>query len=379
MIRRLLFIGVLIVSAVLALPRASDAQEGCAVGSRADFKAGHPDRVSQGSFDGLDLSCQDLTGLDFTQAHLDGVNAENANFSNADLGQASLKGANLRGANFDGAEMTQTSLQGADLRGAHLGGAKVTQLFTDANTKLAGANLVGVPLNEVRTADRTGTPYADASSLAPVECAVGSRHDYADTVKGIAFPSSDLNGIDLSCQDLSGLRFVQGDLKGTKFNNAKIAGVDFGQADLSGASLVGVDANGAEFDQATLNRTQMANGNFTGAKFIQADLRKADGPQARFDRADFTQAEIDEADFTGASFRNADLGVSSAKGAILRDTDLTGETDYGLDGADLTGAKGRTSPAAIVLRVLLAIGAGIVVIVIVLTIVAKSRGIARDT
>ena len=378
MIRRALLGLLLVLAAVVALPQASVAQAACAVGSKSDFKATLPDRVSQGRFAGADLSCEDLSGLDFTQATFDGANLENANFANADLGQASLKSTNLRGANFDGAQMTQTSLEGADLRNAHLGGAKVTQLFTDGNTKLAGADLTGIPLDEVRSADRTGTPYADAATLAVAECALGSKHDYADTVKGLSFASRDLNGIDLSCQDLSGLSFVQGDLKGTNLNKAKVAGVDFSQADLTGASLLAADGSGADFGQATLDRAQFAEANLTAAKFIQVNMRKADAPRARFDRADFTQADIDESDFTGASFRNANLGVSTSKGTILRDTDLTGAADYGLEGADLTGAKGRTSPGAIVARVLLAVGIGILVIGIVFAIVRRSRGIARD-
>jgi uncharacterized protein YjbI with pentapeptide repeats len=376
-IRRVVLLAFLLVPFAIVTAPVSGAAQAC--GARADFKANMPPRVSQGQFTGADFSCQDLSGIDFTQATLDGINGEGANFSSADLGQVSLKGAILRGAEFNGASMTQTSLQGADLRGAHLAGAKVAQLFVDGGTKLAGAALTGIPLDEVREADRTGTPYADASTLAVPECAVGSKHDYSDTVKGISFPTRDLKGIDLSCQDLSGLSFVQGNLQGTNFNRAKIAGVDFSQADLTGASLLGVEANGADFGQATLSRAQLADGNFTGAEFIQSDLRKVDAPRARFDRASFIQAQIDEGDFTGASFRNANLGVSSSKQAILRDTDLTGATDYGLSGADLAGAKGRSDPAAIAGRVLLAIGIGIIVIGIVFAIVRRSRGIARDT
>jgi uncharacterized protein YjbI with pentapeptide repeats len=152
-------------------------------GTRTDFKANPPARVAQSELTGLDLSCQDLTGIDFTQATLDGSNLDGADLGNTDLTQTSLKGTSLKGANFAGAHMTQTSLQGADLSGAHLGGAEISTIFTDANTKLAGADLTGVPLDEVRDANRTGTPYADAASLAPVECAVGSKHDYADTVR----------------------------------------------------------------------------------------------------------------------------------------------------------------------------------------------------
>jgi uncharacterized protein YjbI with pentapeptide repeats len=275
--------------------------------------------------------------------------------------------------------MTQTSLQGTDLSGAHLGGADISTIFVDGGTKLVGADLTGVALDEVRDADRTGTPYANATTLAPVECAIGSKHDYADAVKGITFPERNLAGIDLSCQDLSGLSFTQGDLKGTNFNRAKLAGVDLIQADLTGASLVGADASGTDFGQATLNRAQLADANFTGAKLVQADLLKTDAPRAIFDRADFTQAHLDEADLTGASLRNADLGVISATGAILRDTDLAGAKRVeSLTGADLTGSRGRSSPGATAVRFLVATGIGILIIGVVLTLVRRSKGIAAD-
>jgi uncharacterized protein YjbI with pentapeptide repeats len=265
------------------------------------------------------------------------------------------------------------------LSGARLGGADISTIFVDGSTHLAGADLTGVPLGEVRDADRTGTPYANATSLAPVECAVGSKHDYADTVKGVSF-QRDLAGIDLSCQDLSGLSFVQGDLQGTNFNRAKVAGVEFSQADLTGASLIGADASGANFSQATLNRTQLADANLTGASLVQTDLRKVDAPRATFDKATFTQAHIDEGDFTGASLRGADLGVISATGAILRDTDLTGAKRVdSITGADLAGARGRSSASATAVRFLLAAGIGILIIGIVFAIVRRSKGIAADT
>ena len=376
MIRRVL----IVLAFVVVLPAWSAPAAQSCEGRRTDFRDNPPDRLTQGTFDGLDLSCQDLTGLELTQASFDGAVLDGADLSNARLTQTSFKGASLKGATFTGAEMTQTSLQGADLSGAHFAGADISTIFVDPGTKLAGADLTGVPLDEVRDADRTGTPYANATSLAPVECAVGSKHDFAATVKGISFPSRNLAGIDLSCQDLSGLSFVQGDLQGTNLNQAKLAGVEFGQADLTGASLIGADASGATFTQATLNRTQLADANLTGASFIQADLRKADAPRGRFDKANFTQAQIDEADLTGASLRGADLGVISSGGAILRDTDLTGAKRVdSLEGADLTGARGRASAGTTIVRFLVAAGVGVVIIGIVLAIVRRSRGIAADT
>ena len=111
---------------------------------------------------------------------------------------------------------------------------------------------------------------------------------------------------------------------------------------------------------------------------MQADLRKVDAARARFDKADFTQAQIDEADFTGASLRDADLGVISAKGAVLRDTDLTGAKRVdSLTGADLAGAKGRSSARVTAARFLAAAGIGVLIIGIVLVLVRRSKGIAR--
>jgi hypothetical protein len=77
--------------------------------------------------------------------------------------------------------------------------------------------------------------------------------------------------------------------------------------------------------------------------------------------------------------RKADLGVISANSAILRDTDLTGAKRVDeLDGADLTGARGRSSVGTTVVRFLVAAGIGVLIIGIVLAIVRRSRGIAAD-
>ncbi|MEY2460686.1 MAG: hypothetical protein QOG30_2516 [Acidimicrobiaceae bacterium] len=133
---------------------------------------------------------------------------------------------------------------------------------------------------------------------------------------------------------------------------------------------------------ASRNRTAvaLADADLTSAKLVQADLRKVDAPRATFDKATFTQAHIDEGDFTGASLRGADLGVISATGAILRDTDLTGAKRVdSITGADLSGARGRSSASATAVRFLLAAGIGILIIGIVFAIVRRSKGIAADT
>jgi uncharacterized protein YjbI with pentapeptide repeats len=83
---------------------------------------------------------------------------------------------------------------------------------------------------------------------------------------------------------------------------------------------------------------------------------------------------------TDASLRNANLDVSSSNGVVMRNADVTGASGVdSLKGADLTGAKGRTDTAGTILRFLLAAGIGLLVIGVVLAIVRRSRGLARDT
>src|SRR5690348_4831924 len=70
-----------------------------------------------GSPNKLNLTLENLEGVDLSHFSLDGANLSGANLHNANLSGANLSGANLHNANLSGA-----NLSGANLRSAFLSG-----------------------------------------------------------------------------------------------------------------------------------------------------------------------------------------------------------------------------------------------------------------
>lgn len=101
-------------------------------------------------FQGIELTEQELRGVDlreadlseakFHRAVLEQANLKGANLSRADLREANLAGANLTGAELVWANLHKVNLRGANLRGADLSGAYCKDAdFTGAD--LGGAIL----------------------------------------------------------------------------------------------------------------------------------------------------------------------------------------------------------------------------------------------
>lgn len=106
-------------------------------------------QISEANLCGANLSQADLHGADLSRTYLCWANLHSAdlgmaNLCEADLSWADLPGADLHGVNLDGATLNGTSLCRADLRGTSLD-----------KTDLRGANLSWASLGEARTYEHT--------------------------------------------------------------------------------------------------------------------------------------------------------------------------------------------------------------------------------
>lgn len=125
----------------------------------------------------LDISSQDLRGINLMNFNLSG-----ANISQARVCEANLCGANLSRADLHGADLSGTYLCWADLRGANLCAAD-----------LRGADLIWANLQE---ADLRGAKL-DMATL------YGASLGRAD-LRGVSLDKTDLRGADLSWASLGG-------------------------------------------------------------------------------------------------------------------------------------------------------------------------------
>ncbi len=167
------------------------------------FEPGSGALVSDGTFvsenrSNIDLSGQDLRGIDLSRGNLN-----NTIFRDADLSASEFRSTNLSGAVISGADFTNADLSEADLRG--------TLGWSEAS--VVQANLGGVDLSY--------TNLSDAEF-------VGINLASAD------FSHAILEGANLSGADLSSSRLI-----GAALDSAILTGTDFRGADLSGADLSG--------------------------------------------------------------------------------------------------------------------------------------------
>lgn len=117
---------------------------------------------------GVDLSGEDLTKANLTDADLSGANLSKASLTDADLSGANLKNVemkftNLQGAILKGADLSDAEVWRADLRGADLSGSKLDRVsLTDSN--LSGANLYRASLRDadLRYSDMKGVDFKEA-------------------------------------------------------------------------------------------------------------------------------------------------------------------------------------------------------------------------
>jgi len=270
-------------------------------------------RFSASVLDGSDFTEADLSGAEFSETSLVGVRFDRgqlskARFVRADLRGASFTGADLRGADFVFSEsLVGTDFSGADIVGADFSYAtgdgftveqlRSTRSYQERNLsgvvfegvefpgidfsdfRLAGgdfnrANLVGANLSG---SDLTGVSflYAEIANLnlsdAVVRRANFNNADSQGFTRGMlestaSYKNHQLDGIDLSSNDLRNWDFRSQDMREARFSNSDLAGALFELADLRGAilpnSLSGVNLQRTILPDGTLSLLRIEDGEF---------------------------------------------------------------------------------------------------------------------
>jgi hypothetical protein len=126
---------------------------------------------------GANLGALQLQEAQLGEAQLQESNLRFADLQGADLGSAQLQGADLRGAQLQRANLRKAQLQGADLSGAqlqnanlidaHMEGADLASARLDRETRLNGAKVPGVTLDQI-VFDNTNLTVVSWEGVAPL-------------------------------------------------------------------------------------------------------------------------------------------------------------------------------------------------------------------
>ena len=327
-------------------------------------------RLRSGVLNGANLSNANLTSADvvsasFVGAHMSACNLTDAflqwaDLTGATLTQANLTGARLQWSTFTDADLTGAIITGADLRNGTAHGLTANQLYSTANYQQQDLPAIGLTDNDLTGWDFSQqnlnhTRFSRSTLASAVFLNASIQNARLDDVTSRGFQkeqlyatasyrAGNLQGIELSRNDLANWDFSQQDLTGANLSNSNLTG-----ANLSGATIRGVDFSNPNPGQLTEAQLRSTN------SFQRGDLRDVTFKDGHLDDWDFTGQDLAGASFYAASLIGAHMGQANLpdtdfydatmNGANLSSTNLSRSrllyaelANANLTGADLTGA-----------------------------------------
>lgn len=309
--------------------------------------------VSNGDWACIDLSGENLEGIDLSGAFL-----EQVNFTGANLSGANLSGAIMARAILDNADLTGANLKEANVGGVHAHGANFTKVnfisaklskgdFTRAN--FFKANLEGIESLEIviNEADFTqahmpklilleinisGAQFMQTQmdTIFFIKCSIKNCDFTESSMNKCTFVDNSLENCGFKKADLSNACFVATEpeksvinklnfkeacikqanfqnmcMQNTDFSFANMENAFFGGTDLSGANLNNAQAKNAQFRKANLTKATLDNINLDQGSLAKANMAEASFKRANLHGVDFLRSNISHTDFSGANLDTA--------------------------------------------------------------------------
>lgn len=309
--------------------------------------------VCSGDYACIDLSGQNLDGVNLSgslleQVNLQGASLQGANLSGCMLTRANLENANFREANLEGANIGSVQATGADFSGAIMNEAVLSKgNFTKANfsrccflkaqflytnfqeanftqaelpnqiwleVNFQGANLHQMKLiyNIFVKCNFTKTDFSESESIS---CAfVNSCFDQS-WFKNANFEKSCFVGEESSFLQTS---FSRGRFNQTNFMGMPLQGTDFSKSEMVNALFNDADLTDSNFSRAQAKTAQFRGANLTRANFDQIQLWEGSLAKAHLKEASFVNANLAYTDFLrctigGSNFEGANLDCTLIK------------------------------------------------------------------
>lgn len=253
-------------------------------------------KITNGGFQGFDLSRAELGGMWFFGARFDGADLREAHLADANLTAAVLDGARLDRAQLAGANLQQASLRGASLEGTNL-----------RDTNLANADFGGPDLDGDRPADPA---RLEGAVFTGAWFTVGTSWPEGLPPPGALGPYATLH--DLVLVDVHPPPRFPCDLRGAQAQRLRLT-----RSVLSRCVLDNADLSGAVLADVALEEVRLQNAKLIGARLVGLDLRRARLTRADLSGADLSGADLSDADLTGADLTGADLCDANLEGAQL--------------------------------------------------------------
>jgi uncharacterized protein YjbI with pentapeptide repeats len=275
-----------------------------------------------------------LSGLGLASAYMIDKDLTNVDLSNSWCVYAKLSNSNLTGANltntqfsfadFSNAVITDTVITGAKF--SQCTGITIEQLQSTANYK--NKNLLGFGAENIdfTTSDFSDYNLTDASFKFSIlknvnfdnACITGTNFA-CTTILGFTqaqlqstsnYKIKDLNGIDLSANDLTAWEFSNQNLSNARFCGAILSNAKFTDAIITGANFWLTTYQG--FTQSQLQSTSSyKTKDLTGIQLTQDDLTGWDLSGQNLSYSSFSDSTLKNSDFSNAVITNAIFSSST--------------------------------------------------------------------
>jgi uncharacterized protein YjbI with pentapeptide repeats len=305
--------------------------------------------VSGGDWACIDLSEENLDGVDLSGAFLEQVNfkdasLKNANFSNAILARANLEGSDLSGTNFENANIGAVHAVNADFTNANLKSARLSKgNFTNAN--FTNANLEAIESLYIGI-DHANFTKAYLPQVIFIEINIAGAKFVDTDMESSAFIKCTIEESDFSESVLNKCAFVETGLKNVTFEKANLSNACFVESGeeksemenliFRNACLVQANFQNMDMQKVDLTNTNLENALFSGANLSEADLSNAQAKNAQFRKTKLTKAKLDRINLDQGSLAKANLVNASLKGANLHAVDFLRST---ITNTDFSGSN----------------------------------------
>lgn len=300
----------------------------------------------------IDLSGENLAGVDFGRADFSGAILAAATLTNTTFNTARLHKTRLDRADFTGATLNNVVFCEASLDSANLTGVKGGSCDFSWCDLLTVVSPTALALTSPENAPMrfTCAKFNYALIGADWKSKIMDWAEIRNIPNGVLIDASkaNLTGVVLSGLSLaSNCKFDNAILRNASLVESRMPFASFKGAfldgaaapDLAGADLAAARLQGSSFEDAHCTRTNFSGARLDEAKFGKARLHKANFTNAYLRRVNFSAVE--QRGMTGASFNRAFLVGCDFSGTDLStyQTDTINMTQAYLHGANFTGAN----------------------------------------
>lgn len=287
----------------------------------------------------LDLSNQNLDGIDFSgclmeQVNFTGASLIGANFTDAILARANLSKANFSQAIFDNANIGASVCQQSNFSAASFDQTKFSRTqFESCDFR---HSIIKQPEALEISLNHSNFDFAQIENWSFIEISMQGNTFNQAKIASCTFTNSQLQDCSFNNASLPSTIWANTSLRDSSFQHANMTSncfvsssemddnqdpshyerLDFSQANLEKANFQNLDLQKNNF-----SHSQIASANFAGANLTECNFDDCSGYQAQFRKAILV----------GASMKRANLMEAVLSKAIITNTNLESSNLYGVD------------------------------------------------